>query len=289
MYADNEKRIEQQQRINEIERDNTATVNEQQAAIEALRIEEELLDAARAQGLTITPELTAKIKEQAQAMAVLGLANANAKDALAKFNREQQKDIDFKRQLAAQYAQIAGSAISGFISDLRNGVKAGDAFNNMINRIVDSLIQMAIQMLIVKPLTNMFSTMMGVPATGFAAGGTVGLSRHGDGRNLPAAMWAGAPRFAAGGMVGLRPGEVPIIAHKGEVIIPATKRVGAGSGAVVNNYNNQQLGPVSIDMSQSGYVAADNDSAKTFGENVRKLIHVEMVRESRPGGLLRRV
>jgi hypothetical protein len=65
---------------------------------------------------------------------------------------------------------------------------------------------------------------------GFAAGGTVGLSGQQDGRKFSPALWSGAPRFAAGGMVGLRPGEMPIIAHRGEIIVPNARRI-AGSGA----------------------------------------------------------
>ena len=42
-------------------------------------------------------------------------------------------------------------------------------------------------------------------------------------------------------------------------------------------------------MSATGMVSAGPDQAKQFGINMQKLIHLEMVRESRPGGLLRKV
>jgi len=66
-----------------------------------------------------------------------------------------------------------------------------------------------------------------------AAGGKVGhASAY---RTVNPSVFAGAPRFGSGGIVGLQPGEVPIIAHEGETIIPA----GAGGGNItVNMYNN---------------------------------------------------
>ena len=54
--------------------------------------------------------------------------------------------------LGQQIAQMAQSAIGGLINDLRNGVEAGEAFNNMLNRIIDSLIQMALQSMFSRPL-----------------------------------------------------------------------------------------------------------------------------------------
>lgn len=50
------------------------------------------------------------------------------------------------------------------------------------------------------------------------AGGVAGYGRSPT-RRVPASVFAGAPRMATGGSIGY--GEVPIIAHKGETILPA--------------------------------------------------------------------
>ena len=93
--------------------------------------------------------------------------------------------------------------------------------------------------------------------------------------------------FRSGGLVGRKPGEVPIMAHKGEVVIPKNM-VGKGNTAVGNETSiNNQLGPVSVTTGGEPAVTAGTQQAKQFGENIRALIAQEMVRESRPGGLLR--
>jgi hypothetical protein len=287
-------KIAAQQRENEINGDSTkstdektAALQEEKAAQEAARVEEELNNAAKQQGIPLTDELRAKNHELAAAYGAAGLAADQLSVKQKQAAKAAQEQTQAQQQLAQQVGQMVGGAITGFISDLRNGVSAGDAFNNMLNRILDSLIQMAVQMLIVKPLTEALGGIGGVGVGSMAGGGTVGLSRHMDGRKFSPALWAGAPRFATGGVVGLRPGEIPIVAHKGEVVVPKARVGRHGGGAYVDN-SHTVLGPVSIDMSQSGFVGADNESAKQFGMNIQKMIRVEMVRESRPGGLLRR-
>ena len=71
------------------------------------------------------------------------------------------------------------------------------------------------------------------------------------------------------------------------MIIPKNMvgRMGAPAGGDTNITDNSRI---RIDMG-TGIVAADTASAKEFGDNVKKIIQQEMVRESRPGGLLRRV
>ena len=54
-----------------------------------------------------------------------------------------------------------------------------------------------------------------------------------------------------------------------------------GNSSVTNN-----LGNISIDMSGTGLVSAGPQQAKEFGLQIQKLVQVQMVRESRPGGLL---
>jgi hypothetical protein len=102
-------------------------------------------------------------------------------------------------------------------------------------------------------------------------------------------MFANAPRYAAGGVVGLKPGEMPIIAHRGEIIVPNARRLASSSGGGRVDNSVHQQNRISIDMSGSGYVAANSQAAKQVGEDLEKMIEAKLVLESRPGGLLRRV
>ena len=254
------------------------------------RTEQELLNAARREGI----ELTAKERSEIAAAAD---AQARAEVALAKTrrsNQDAQKDLQKleqeRLQQIQQINQAASQAVGGFVSDLMNGVDAGEAFNNMLKNIIGSLAQMAVQ--------SLFSSTFGGGAGGGGligsllgiahGGGTVGLMHHREKRMIPPQVWAGAPRFQSGGVVGLRPGEVPIIAHRGEVVVPSSKVMGSGARAAPTTVSTS-LGDVNIDMSGSGMVAANGDDAREFGRNVQKLIQLEMVHQSRPGGLLRKV
>lgn len=132
--------------------------------------------------------------------------------------------------LQQQMEGLLTGALQGFAHDLQSGKDAGEAFTNMLRNMSSQIADMAIQMLIVKPLMNSIFGGAGAGLTGaglFHAGGTVGLSGQRDARQFSPALWAGAPRYAKGGMVGLKPGEVPIIAHRGEIIIPNARRMAA--------------------------------------------------------------
>lgn len=267
------------------------------AQMEEQKLIQEGLNAAMEQYGTVTDENRAKIEAAAHAQAFASVKSEEAAGRQKQLADRQQENAKAAADFAQQISQMAQSAIGGLINDLRNGVDAGDAFNNMLQRILDSLIQMSLQTLFSPSgggglLAKLFGIGGGAfpaaPGGGlFHGGGTVGMSGQHDGRRFPAAMWAGAPRFASGGVVGLRPGEVPIIAHRGEIVVPNVGRIGAGRAGAGNTSINNQLGPVSIDMSSTGMVAAGTDQARQFGENVRRIIQVEMMRESRPGGLLR--
>jgi hypothetical protein len=210
---------------------------------------------------------------------------ASAATAAAKKLSEDQ--LRASQQLAQSYNQIAQGAVSGLVSDLMNGVDAGEAFNHMLQNIISSLAQMAIQQ-IFNPTGSGAGGLLG-NILGFEGGGTVGLSGRPVGKR-PAALWANAPRYAAGGIAGLKPGEIPAILHQGEIVVPNAKRLagGGGRGTVHNSYSMDNAN-ISIDMAGSGYAAANSDAAKQFGQNVQKIIQAEMVVQSRPGGLLRKV
>jgi hypothetical protein len=284
-------KIAAQERENAINSDSTATVDEKTAALqrekqaqEAARVELELNNAATAQGIPLTDAIKAKNHELAQAYAAAGLQADQLATAQQKAAKSAQVQAQAAQQFSQQIAGLAQSAIGGLVNDLRNGVEAGEAFNNMLNRIIDSLIQMALQSMF-SPAGGggLLSMLFGGGGGGvglFEKGGIVGKT-NAPRRMVNPRVFAGAPRFASGGMVGLKAGEVPIIAHRGEMVIPKNM-VGRGGGNITNN-----LGTVNVDMSGTGMVSAGTDQARQFGQNIQKLIQVEMVRESRPGGLLR--
>lgn len=190
-------------------------------------------------------------------------------------------------EAASQVAQIGQTFFSSFIADLRAGKDASEAFANALSKVVDQLIQMALQSVFSPSnFLGLFGGFPAAPSVGlYRSGGTVSAG-HQPRRKVDPGIFRNAPSMARGGMV-LPRGVVPILAHAGEMVVPK-HMAGRGAPTAVSNHYALE-GPVNIDMSDTGLVAADTQAARQFGENVRKIIAVEMVRESRPGGLLRKL
>lgn len=129
-------------------------------------------------------------------------------------------------QLNDQMAQIGTDAISSWAQAFANGQNAGQAFLDTLRQgIANLLIQLGqaiIQMTLLKMIA---STTIGANILGFLggimhSGGIVGRTGQGDGsRMVSPAVFAGAARYHTGGVVGLKSGEVPIIAMKEEEVI----------------------------------------------------------------------
>ncbi|MDX0639730.1 hypothetical protein GOD58_15025 [Sinorhizobium medicae] len=164
--------------------------------------------------------------------------------------------------------------LTSFVNELRAGASAADALKAALDDVLSVIIRMAIN-----SVSSGIGQALGIPMR--HSGGPVGLG--GARRNVNPMVFAGAPRMHSGGVVGLNPGEVPIIAQRGEIVLPkgALKRQGGTVDA-----RRTYVGDVEINM--GGTVAAGNEQAKEWGIRVQKLIQQEMVREQRPGGLLRR-
>jgi len=118
------------------------------------------------------------------------------------------------------------------------------------------------------PWAAAFSQLAGSALQAFTAslfhdGGTVGTG--GRPRIVPAALFAGAPRFHSGGMPGLKPNEVPAILEQGEVVLTAEQAAGAGRSRpavnlTVNNYSGAE-----VQQSERANAAGGVDLELTIG------------------------
>lgn len=94
---------------------------------------QDLLNAAKQAGLTITPELEASINALAE-----GYAKASAgAEQLA----QSQEDV---RRAADDFKNSAKDITGGFIADLRSGKSAAEALANALDKVVDKLIDVAL-------------------------------------------------------------------------------------------------------------------------------------------------
>lgn len=176
------------------------------------------------------------------AIAKLGAANMEAQNF--SFSAKQNY-LDWSR-VADLFVTGLASAFDRFAQAVAEGKNVGEAARDaFLQFAADFLLQIA-RMIIQQAIFNAlqgafggtkFGSLIGLGHTG----GIVGSQRVGSGnqsRSVNPAIFAGAMRYHTGGIVGLAPNEVPIIAKKGEAMLteddpfhPNNRaRFGIGSG-----------------------------------------------------------
>lgn len=186
-------------------------------------------------------------------------------------------DPELAQKIAAakiQLAQIEGtqskfvtdlknagqSGLSTFFSDLASGAKSfGDALRDLVRSFAAAVGKMAAEALAADIMGKLFKS----PAGGGSGGGSlfttalgwlVGLFHQGGivgaggmTRRVNPLVFAGAPRYHAGGMVGLAANEVPAILQKGEEVLTrddprhAANAAAAGGGTRIINVIDPSL------------------------------------------------
>lgn len=237
------------------------TLLERQAFLrEQIAYAQQTGDLAAAQ--TAEAEL-AKVNEQLDAATQKSLAfwesmgGAEAEAAILALQRTQfelgKLDTRFLmtgEQMNEFIANSATNAFTKFAEAIANGEDAaeslGTAFRQMAADILLQIGQMIIKQAVFNMISGMFGgkglggTIMGAVGKLFHSGGVVG-SGSGPSRNIPAAAFAGAPRYHEGGIAGLKPGEVPSILKRGEEVLteddPRHVANGGGSGGSTSIIN----------------------------------------------------
>lgn len=192
--------------------------------LEKARVQQELLTAAKEAGKEITPELAASIEDLAHKYALAyseGQKLAEAQDRI--------------RQRAEEWAGVSKDVTGGFVKDLMNGVSAANALANALQKVADKLLDEVLDALFrVGNAGGGLGGFLGGLGGGGGGlfggaiipgilhqGGVAGRDGYGHGRAVSLGVFSGAQRYHDGGVVaGLRPGEVPAILQKGEVVIP---------------------------------------------------------------------
>ena len=214
----------------------------------------ELQDELKTKITEINAELVAAIENAKQLWGAVGGSEADA--AIAKlttatmeaqnFSVAAQKNyLDWSR-VSDLFVNGLSSAFDRFAQAVAEGQSVGEAAKNAFLQFAADFLRQIAQMIIQQAIFNAlqgafggtkFGAMIGLGHTG----GIVGSQRVGSGnmsRKVNPAMFAGAMRYHTGGIVGLAPNEVPIIAKKGEAMLteddpfhPANRaRMGTGGG-----------------------------------------------------------
>jgi hypothetical protein len=253
------------------------------SAIETARKEAELLAAAERAGIALTPELRAKISEMSAGYAQAG------EDA-----RKTREEIERAAQAQAELGDTARSAFVGMLT------RAHD-FHGALNMIIQKLIEMAAN----KAITTIFGGGAGGilggigKIFGFAEGGytgdggkyePAGIVHKGEyvfskqtvqrlgADNLERLHISAKKGYASGGLVGA--------AGKAVMAASGPSTASRGASAPVISIN----APVTVNAT-GGTPEANADLAAKVAEQTerafRGMIQQELVRQMRPGGMLR--
>jgi tape measure domain-containing protein len=231
----------------------------------------------RAQIEAVNTELTAAIEKARAMWEAIGGPDSVA--ALARLDSAAIKAETLASKATTVYLQwdrVADLFVTGLASAFDNFAKAVADGENVfvaarqafLQFAADFLLQIA-RMIIQQAIFNALQAAFG--GTGFGAliglghtGGLVGSSRVGSGnssRQISPLAFAGAMRYHSGGIVGLRPGEVPIIAKQGEEMLTRDDPRHMLNGGLSGGSGKPQINVRNINtFDAAGFLAAALDT-----------------------------
>lgn len=162
----------------------------------------------------------------------LGLTAAQLDAIVLKLDLAKQSSVEWgnvlnisAEQIANAFANALTSSIDGFVQALVDGQNAfsalKDAFLDFAANFLRLISQMILQQIalnIAKGILSAVGVAVPTPVPANHTGGIAGQNTSGS-RLVSPDVFAAAARFHTGGVAGLRPDEVPIIAQKGEEIL----------------------------------------------------------------------
>jgi lambda family phage tail tape measure protein len=229
---------EAQQKLNKLKQEGEQVTNATRTATEAYAAELErlknMLDAGAISQETYNRAVANAEKQQLDARKD---AEAGALRAFRNYREQAEDAASAVEKAFTEGMKATEDAIVDFVT---SGGKSLKSLGDMANSIVADITRMAVQKSITGPLFNMLGSSMGgggfldsIFSSIFHEGGEVGGSA--PQRRMPAYVFANAPRYHTGGVAGLKPGEIPAILERGEVVLPKDgTRMGSPVNVVMN-------------------------------------------------------
>ncbi|MGE0252401.1 MAG: phage tail tape measure C-terminal domain-containing protein, partial [Dongiaceae bacterium] len=160
--------------------------------------------------------------------------------ALRAFRNYREQAEDAASAVEKAFTEGMKATEDAIVDFVTSGGKSLQSLGDLANSIVADITRMAVQKSITGPLFNMLGSSMGgggfldsIFGSIFHEGGEVGGSA--PQRRVPAYVFASAPRYHTGGVAGLKPGEIPAILERGEVVLPKDgTRMGSPVNVVMN-------------------------------------------------------
>lgn len=185
----------------------------------------------------ISQEVFNKAKGKADEALLAGRTDseAGAIRALRAYQKESENTADAVEKAFSTAMKATEDAIVNMVT---SGEISLNSLNDLANSVVADITRMLVQQSITGPLAKWMSGSMesggfmdSVFGSIFHEGGVAG--EMAPSRQVPAFVFAGAPRYHSGGIAGLRPDEVPAILQRGESIVPKNARTGGPINVVM--------------------------------------------------------
>lgn len=220
----------------------------------------------------------------AQAVAELEAVQASIGQVLQKLET---KFLPSAIELNEELANTGANAFGAFAQAIAEGENAVEAFFNALRQgIAEFLIEIG-KAIVKQAIFNAISGGVGASGGGgiggviggwiarlFHEGGIVG-SRGGPNRMVNPAIFAGANRYHVGGLAGLKPGEVPIVAMEEEEILtrddPRHVLNGGKTGSAVNIKNVNVFDPNDVMEAALATVSGERVMLNFLTRNSRKV------------------
>jgi lambda family phage tail tape measure protein len=178
----------------------------------------------------ISQEVFNKAKDKAYDEQLAGRTDGQA-GAIRAFRAYQKEGEDTAGAVEKAFTSAMKATEDAIVNMVTSGEISLNSLNDLANSIVADITRMFVQQSITGPLFKaMGSSLEGggflsdIFGSLFHEGGTVGSPA--PARQVPAFVFAGAPRYHSGGIAGLRPDEVPAILQRGETVLPKNARSG---------------------------------------------------------------
>ena len=229
---------EAQQKLNKLKQEGEQVTNATRTATEAYATEIERLKNMLDAG-AISQDIYNRAVATAEKQQLDARKDAEA-GALRAFRNYREQAEDAASAVEKAFTEGMKATEDAIVDFVTSGGKSLQSLGDLANSIVADITRMAVQKSITGPLFNMLGSSMGgggfldsIFSSIFHEGGEVGGSA--PQRRVPAYVYASAPRYHTGGVAGLKPGEIPAILERGEIVLPKDgTRMGSPVSVVMN-------------------------------------------------------
>ncbi len=158
---------------------------------------------------------------------------------LRAFKNYEKGATDTATAIETAFTEAMKATEDAIVNMVTSGEVSLNSLNDLANSIVADITCMMVQQSITGPLAKWMGSSMesggfmsDILGSIFHEGGMAGETA--PSRQVPAFVFAGAPRYHSGGIAGLRPDEVPAILQRGETVIPKNGRTSSPINLVMN-------------------------------------------------------